>query len=68
MRPSARVNVAEILEEGVASLRPEIGAEERREKVAGLVDKVGLRSDSLQRYPHEFPGGQRQRIAIARAA
>lgn len=31
------------------------------------VRKVGLNEDQLQRYPHEFPGGQRQRIAIARA-
>jgi len=62
-----RMRVAEILEEGVASLRPEIGAADRRARIAALVDMVGLRTDSLQRYPHEFSGGQRQRIAIARA-
>jgi peptide/nickel transport system ATP-binding protein len=62
-----RMRVAEILEEGVASLRPEIGASERRERVAALLDKVGLRPESMNRFPHEFSGGQRQRIAIARA-
>ena len=32
-----------------------------------LLEKVGLRRDALTRYPHEFSGGQRQRLAIARA-
>jgi peptide/nickel transport system ATP-binding protein len=62
-----RLRVAEILEEGIESLRPEIGASERRERVAALLNKVGLRPESMDRFPHEFSGGQRQRIAIARA-
>jgi len=37
------------------------------ERVAGLLETVGLKADHLYRYPHEFSGGQRQRIAIARA-
>ena len=32
-----------------------------------LVERVGLRTDALERFPHEFSGGQRQRLAIARA-
>jgi oligopeptide transport system ATP-binding protein len=38
-----------------------------RERVAEVLDLVGLRRDSAALYPHEFSGGQRQRIAIARA-
>ena len=62
-----RMRVVEILEEGVASLRPEIGADERRARVEAMIERVGLRRDALERFPHEFSGGQRQRLAIARA-
>ncbi|MCC7400072.1 MAG: ABC transporter ATP-binding protein [Chitinophagaceae bacterium] len=40
---------------------------DRKEKVVGLLEKVGLNADHFSRYPHEFSGGQRQRIVIARA-
>jgi oligopeptide/dipeptide ABC transporter ATP-binding protein len=40
---------------------------DRRERVAGLLKKVGLDPAYMKRYPHEFSGGQRQRIGIARA-
>ena len=65
LNPRMRVN--EILEEGVASLCPEIDRVRRSERVAALLERVGLRRDVLTRYPHEFSGGQRQRLAIARA-
>jgi peptide/nickel transport system ATP-binding protein len=62
-----RLRVAELLQEGLLSLLPEMDAGARRERVERLTDQVGLRRDALDRYPHEFSGGQRQRIAIARA-
>jgi peptide/nickel transport system ATP-binding protein/glutathione transport system ATP-binding protein len=38
-----------------------------RQKMLALLDRVGLPAESLKRYPHQFSGGQRQRLAIARA-
>ena len=40
---------------------------EKRDRVAALFERVGLRADQMDDYPHEFSGGQRQRIGIARA-
>ena len=40
---------------------------ERTERVAALFGRVGLRTDQMRKYPHEFSGGQRQRLGIARA-
>ena len=40
---------------------------ERKDRIAYLLEKVGLRPEQGRRYPHEFSGGQRQRIGIARA-
>ncbi|HTT12514.1 MAG TPA: dipeptide ABC transporter ATP-binding protein [Burkholderiaceae bacterium] len=62
-----RMRIAEILEEGLLSLRPEIAPGDRRDRLRALLQKVGLRADAMSRYPHEFSGGQRQRVAIARA-
>ncbi|WP_462411524.1 ABC transporter ATP-binding protein [Neobacillus sp. Marseille-QA0830] len=44
-----------------------LSKQEKRRKVEGLLELVGLNSHAYDRYPHEFSGGQRQRIAIARA-
>jgi len=62
-----RMRVAEILDEGLAALQPQLLADERRARLERIAGQVGLRREALARYPHEFSGGQRQRIAIARA-
>jgi oligopeptide transport system ATP-binding protein len=63
---SPRMTVGSIIEEGLIVHR--LGnTRERREKVAHILEKVGLRPEHTRRYPHEFSGGQRQRIGIARA-
>jgi peptide/nickel transport system ATP-binding protein len=62
-----RLRVAEILEEGLLALAPELDAGARRQRLLELLDQVGLGAQALLRHPHEFSGGQRQRIAIARA-
>ncbi|ARP97404.1 ABC transporter ATP-binding protein [Bordetella genomosp. 13] len=62
-----RMRVGDILDEGIAALRPDMSAAERLARVQSLLARVGLPADTATRYPHEFSGGQRQRIAIARA-
>lgn len=44
-----------------------LSAGERDARVTGILEKVGLRAEAMRRYPFEFSGGQRQRLAIARA-
>jgi oligopeptide transport system ATP-binding protein len=44
-----------------------IAAEERDKRVARLFERVGLRAEDKRKYPHEFSGGQRQRLGIAKA-
>jgi oligopeptide/dipeptide ABC transporter ATP-binding protein len=43
------------------------GRKDRRERVAALFERVGLRAAQMANFPHQFSGGQRQRIGIARA-
>jgi microcin C transport system ATP-binding protein len=64
---SPRMTVGQIIGEGLALHFPELSESDRRERIAQMLEEVGLPADSAGRYPHEFSGGQRQRIAIARA-
>ncbi len=64
---SPRLSVGQIIEEGLLIQKPELTYDERRERVSGALEEVGLEPKHQDRYPHEFSGGQRQRIAIARA-
>ncbi len=68
---SPRMTVAEIVGEGLRVHEPGLAPAERRARVAAMLDEVGLGQGQfpglLDRYPHEFSGGQRQRLAIARA-
>jgi peptide/nickel transport system ATP-binding protein len=62
-----RMRVAEIIDEGMASLGVGGAEADRARRIDDLLAEVGLDSTAKGRYPHEFSGGQRQRIAIARA-
>jgi oligopeptide/dipeptide ABC transporter ATP-binding protein len=61
-----RMSAGEIVGEPMAIHRAASGGE-RRDRVAALFRRVGLRPELMGSYPHEFSGGQRQRIGIARA-
>ncbi|MBI2945326.1 MAG: ATP-binding cassette domain-containing protein [Candidatus Wallbacteria bacterium] len=62
-----RWSVGDIISEPLDVHMPGLSAGERADKVAWLLEKVGLRGEQAHRYPHEFSGGQRQRVGIARA-
>lgn len=62
-----RLTVEEIISEGLRVHFSEYSKSEIHTKCLGILDKVNLSPSILSRYPHEFSGGQRQRLAIARA-
>ncbi len=62
-----RMTVGAIVEEGMLIHHPKMPPSERRERAAGLLALTGLDASALDRYPHEFSGGQRQRAGLARA-
>jgi len=62
-----RLTVGEIVADPLRTLMPELNGEERRKRVLKMMEAVGLLPEMINRYPHEFSGGQAQRIGIARA-
>jgi ABC-type oligopeptide transport system ATPase subunit len=62
-----RMRVGDLVGEPLEIHYPDLSRSQRFEKVAALLEEVGLESESISRYPHAFSGGQRQRIGIARA-
>lgn len=62
-----RMTVGEIVAEPLRTYHPELSRSERKKQVQEIMTKVGLQPNLINRYPHEFSGGQCQRIGIARA-
>jgi peptide/nickel transport system ATP-binding protein len=62
-----RQKVERLVAEPLHLLETKPGLAERREMVAAALHEVGLLPSDMQKYPHEFSGGQRQRLSIARA-
>ncbi len=65
---SPRMNIEEIISEGLNIHYPNITLDEKNDKIKAVIKNVDLDyKETIEKYPHEFSGGQRQRIAIARA-
>lgn len=62
-----RMSIGSAVTEPLRIHNPGLGARQRRERTAYLLERVGLEPEAMGRYPHEFSGGQRQRVCIARA-
>jgi len=61
-----RIRIGQTIEEPLV-IHSIGNANERRERVFEMLDKVGMQSEHYYRFPHEFSGGQRQRLGLARA-
>lgn len=62
-----RMNVGEIISEPLKAHYPNLSKNEIKYQVQDIMNNVGLLSNQINRYPHEFSGGQCQRIGIARS-
>ena len=62
-----RMTIGEIIAEPLRTYHPKMPRQEVRDRVKAMMMKVGLLPNLINRYPHEFSGGQCQRIGIARA-
>jgi oligopeptide transport system ATP-binding protein len=61
-----RMTIGSIVGEGLTVYKLAKG-KKKQDRIAELLEAVGINPDNMYRYPHEFSGGQRQRIGIARA-
>ncbi len=62
-----RMTVGNIITEPMRALMPELSRTQRHQRVLAMMQQVGLLPSHINRYAHEFSGGQAQRIGIARA-
>ncbi len=62
-----RMTIGQIIAEPLTTHYPKTPKDEVKSKVKAMIEKVGLLPNQINRYPHEFSGGQCQRIGIARA-
>jgi oligopeptide transport system ATP-binding protein len=62
-----RMSIGDALAEPLKIFEPALSAAGRRTRIAEMLESVGISADTVRRYPHEFSGGQCQRIGIARA-
>ncbi len=62
-----RMTVGQIIAEPMTTFQPGLSGDQVKAKVKAMMAKVGLLPNQINRYPHEFSGGQCQRIGIARA-
>ena len=62
-----RMNIGDIIAEPLRTFYPKLSKQEVKDKVKEMMTLVGLLPNVINRYPHEFSGGQCQRIGIARA-
>jgi oligopeptide/dipeptide ABC transporter ATP-binding protein len=62
-----RMTIGQSIAEPLRTLKPELSRREVRAQVSEMMERVGLEPAWINRYPHEFSGGQNQRVGIARA-
>ncbi|HXP97705.1 MAG TPA: oligopeptide/dipeptide ABC transporter ATP-binding protein [Telmatospirillum sp.] len=62
-----RMTVGALVGEPLDIFEPDVPKQERYRRIAVILERVGLPADAIDRYPHQFSGGQCQRIGIARA-
>lgn len=62
-----RMTIGNIVAEPLSEFRPELGQRQIQQEVESILERVGILPSQINRYPHQFSGGQCQRVGIARA-